>query len=83
MDNEDYNNKLKTARLLLEKNKEKLLCLFWEETSEEYCCSRALLPWIQDQEELSLKKINLKDDDFIYFKRKLGQLFGEYNEIEN
>ena len=76
-----YNSRIDSAEQIIEVLKENLMEIFWEEDPFEFCSSRALLPFIQEDAEYSIKKLHLKEQDQIFYLQKIEQVFGEYCEI--
>jgi len=75
-----YQTKITTAQTVVDKLKENILEIFWNEDPFEYCSSRSMLPWIQEEAEYSIKRLHLKKKDQIYYLEKINNMMGEYCE---
>lgn len=77
---EDYKSKIITAQTVVDKLKENILEIFWNEDPFEYCSSHSMLPWIQEEAEYSIKRLHLKKKDQCYYLEKISNMMGEYCE---
>jgi hypothetical protein len=77
---EDYKSKIITAQTVVDKLKENILEIFWNEDPFEYCSSRSMLPWIQEEAEYAIKRLHLKKKDQSYYLEKISNMMGEYCE---
>jgi len=75
-----YQTKITTAQTVVDKLKENILEIFWNEDPFEYCSSRSMLPWIQEEAEYSIKRLHLKKKDQNYYLEKINNMMGEYCE---
>lgn len=76
-----YNSRINSAEQIVEGLKDYVMEIFWEEDPFEYCSTRSLLPFIQEEAEYSIKKLHLKEQDQIFYLQKIEQVFGEYCEV--
>ncbi|MFO7830162.1 MAG: hypothetical protein R6V23_16185 [Bacteroidales bacterium] len=75
-----YKSRIYTAKMVVDQLKENILEIFWNEDPFEYCSSRSMLPWIQEEAEYSIKKLHLKKRDQQYYLEKINLMLGEYCE---
>ncbi len=75
-----YKSKIDTAQMVVSQLKENILEIFWNEDPFEYCSSRSMLPWIQEEAEYSIKRLHLKKKDQNYYLQKVNNMLGEYCE---
>ncbi|MFP4023838.1 MAG: hypothetical protein ACLFVR_04860 [Thiohalospira sp.] len=75
-----YKSKIVTAQMVVNQLKENILEIFWNEDPFEYCSSRSMLPWIQEEAEYSIKRLHLKKRDQNYYLEKISNMLGEYCE---
>lgn len=76
-----YNSKIHSAEQIIEGLKDYVMEIFWEEDPSEYCSTRSLLPFIQEEAEYTIKSLHLKEKDQVFFLHKVEQVFGEYCEV--
>ncbi|MFO7843310.1 MAG: hypothetical protein R6V16_05820 [Bacteroidales bacterium] len=77
---EGYKSKINSAQTVIDQLKTNILEIFWNEDPFEYCSSRSMLPWIQEEAEYSIKRLHLKKKDQNYYLRKVNNMLGEYCE---
>ncbi len=77
---EGYKSKINTAKTVIDQLKDNILEIFWNEDPFEYCSSRSMLPWIQEEAEYSIKRLHLKKKDQNYYLQKVNNMMGEYCE---
>ena len=77
---ETYKLKIFSASMIVENLKEDVLKIFWEEDPYEYCSSRSILPWIQEEAEYSIRELHLKQKDQSFYIQKINDTLGEYSE---
>ena len=77
---EGYKSKINTAKTVIDQLKANILEIFWNEDPFEYCSSRSMLPWIQEEAEYSIKRLHLKKKDQNYYLQKVNNMMGEYCE---
>ena len=76
-----YNTKINSAQIVVERLKESVMQIFWEEDPFEFCSLRSLLPLIQEEAEYSIKELHLKEQDQSKYLQKVEQVMGEYCEV--
>ena len=76
-----YSLKINNAGIIAEGFKENLLKIFWNDDPAEFCSSRNLIPWIQEEAEYSIKKLKLKQSDQTKYLQKIDLFAGEYTEL--
>ena len=77
---EGYKSKINTAKTVIDQLKDNILEIFWNADPFEYCSSRSMLPWIQEEAEYSIKRLHLKKKDQNYYLQKVNNMMGEYCE---
>jgi len=70
----------KHAWEILESLKTQVIDILWNDDRLEYNNDHLLIPWIQEEAEYAIKRLNLPDDKKNYFIWKIEQIIGEYME---
>lgn len=73
-------NKKKEARDILEKLKFQIASILWDDSQFGYNNQHMLIPWIQEETEYAIKRLELPEEDEQYFLKKVEQTIGEYIE---
>ncbi len=76
-----YQKKLNEATRVVEGLKDSLMVIIWEEDPFEFCSSRALLPFIQEEAEYNVRSLGLSKQDQEHFIEKVKQVLGEFCEM--
>lgn len=76
-----YEIKLKKARKIIEVLKADLLNQLTELETNQYCNSRLSFPWIEEDTEYLIKKLNLNKRDESEFIRQVHRILGVYSEV--
>ncbi len=74
--------KEKRAWQILEQLKSQVAEILWNDNRHGYNSDHMILPWIQEDTEYAIKRLNLPPDRETYFLQKLKQIIGEYIEEE-
>ena len=72
--------KIEKAWNILEKLKSRLINILWNDSQFGYNNEHMLIPWLQEEAEYAIKKLNLSEKDEKYFMTKIEQIIGEYME---
>lgn len=70
----------KHAWEILESLKTQVIDILWNDERLGYNNDHLLIPWIQEEAEYAIKRLNLSDDKKNYFIWKIEQIIGEYME---
>lgn len=76
----DYEKKLQKAGEILAKLKDELLYLLSDTENYQYCSSRMLLPWIEEETEYAIKKLQLQKADERKLINKVHETLGVYSQ---
>lgn len=76
----DENIKKQRARDILEELKDALSQIIWDDSMEEYNSSRYLIPWMQEDAEYAIKKLNLDKKEEEQFLKLAQRMTGEYTD---
>ena len=70
----------KIADKILEDLKEEVMNILWDGESDEAFDDRILLPYISEEAEYDILKLNLSDDYKREYILKIERIMGEYGE---
>lgn len=73
-------NKHKMAWDILEELKSHLMDILWTDDQFNYNNEHFMIPWINEEAEYKIKKLNLSKTEEKYFMNKIEQIVGEYME---
>ena len=76
-----YKMRIESAKRITEELKDNMMNICWDDDPMEYCSSRSLIPWLQEEAEYKIMHLELKSKDQSYFLRKIDNLVGEYAEM--
>jgi hypothetical protein len=76
----DLEQKTHNANEILKALKEEVLQLITESETKEYCGNRSILPWLEEDTEYALKKLELPKELEKKYLRKVIRILGEYTE---
>mgnify|MGYP006286937231 CR=1 FL=1 len=65
---------------ILEELKSYLMDILWTDDKFDYNNEHFMIPWIQEEAEYKIKKLNLSATSEEYFMIKIHQIVGEYME---
>lgn len=65
---------------ILEELKSHLMDILWVDDPFQYNNEHFIIPWIQEEAEYKIKRLQLKEEDENYFMQKIEQIVGEYIE---
>ncbi|MCF8304069.1 MAG: hypothetical protein K9I94_12395 [Bacteroidales bacterium] len=65
---------------IIEEVKEELFHILWNTDHEEFCSSKFLLPWLEEQAEEEIKSLGLPKEKENYYIEELGNALGDYAE---
>ena len=72
--------KIDQAWNTLEKLKSRLINILWNDSQFGYNNEHMLIPWLREEAEYAIKKLNLSQKAEKYFLTKIEQIIGEYME---
>lgn len=70
----------KQAWDILENLKTQVIEILWNDDLQCYNNDHQLIPWIQEEAEYAIKRLNLSAERESYFIRKIELIIGEYME---
>ena len=73
-------NKHKMAWDILEELKSHLMDILWTDDQFNYNNEHFMIPWIHEEAEYKIRKLNLSKTEEQYFMNKIEQIVGEYME---
>ncbi|MDZ7744087.1 MAG: hypothetical protein U5Q03_20730 [Bacteroidota bacterium] len=71
---------LSKARRILRNLKEEVLYIITETETNEYCSNRLALPWLEEDAEYAIKKLELPPEKEKFYLKKVYRILGEYSE---
>lgn len=76
----EYAEKIRRANHILDKLKKELLEVLLQKEKQDYCSDHMMLPWMEEDTEYAIKKLNLREEDQQSYIRKIHNIFGVYSE---
>jgi len=76
----EYQEKVKKAKTILSRLKTELLDILINKEKQDYCSDQMMLPWMEEDAEYSIRKLQLKKVDEKRYIRKIHNIFGVYSE---
>ncbi|MCF8234333.1 MAG: hypothetical protein K9G67_05310 [Bacteroidales bacterium] len=76
----EHLEKIKKAEIILSRLKTELLEILLKKEKQDYCSDHMMLPWIEEDAEYLIKKLQLSKEDEKSFIRKIHNIFGVYSE---
>ena len=73
--------KITQAEALMEELKKLLLQITWGDKRYAYNNQKLVLPWLHEDYQYSIKKLNLSRDKEDYYLEKIERIIGEYAEF--
>lgn len=70
----------KQAWEIIESLKKQVIDILWNDDRHGYNNDHLLIPWIQEEAEYAIQRLNLPADRKNYFIWKIEQIIGEYME---
>jgi len=65
---------------ILDTLKQQVIEILWNDSRHEYTNEHLLIPWIQEETEYAIKKLNLSPEEESHFIQKIEHIVGEYTE---
>ena len=76
----EYEEKIRRARETIENLKKELLHIITDTEFHEYCSNRMIIPWLEEESEYAIRKLQLKKEDEKRFLVRLRNTVGVYSE---
>lgn len=76
-----YQNKISKATKIIETVKDEIWNICWNDDRDEYCNFHDLIPWLHEEAQYDIARLNLEREDELYYLQILDQVVGEFLEI--
>ncbi|MFP4041571.1 MAG: hypothetical protein ACOCZ4_02350 [Bacteroidota bacterium] len=70
----------KQAGEILENLKSRIIKVLWDDDKYKYNTEHFILPWIQEEAEYDIKRLQLAKEDEKYYLYQIEKIMGEYLE---